>query len=316
MKKVNLLLLAFMAMVGYANAQTLVKWDFQNSDKQTACLTSLTYTADEQVNNATAVADFTNLQDWVTNKGVATSGFNGFDVLYTDAPGGDYLVSTRGWPIENSFFQLNNLNTLGKSNVSLVFETYTQTNKSYRSWKVEYQLNGTSTWESFEGNTWNLVADDVIAEIPIEKVNHVIELPVILQNSSSLFSLRILPSPTPANADGNPVSIDPSKSNNNLAWTKFDNIQLVNDDATAVPSIKSEEVVVYPSVLTAGQALNVQYSVSSEAVIGFYTLAGQLSKEVSCNSHGTIETADLKPGIYIYKVDLGEVEKTGKIIIK
>jgi len=309
MKKVNLLLVGFIVLICSVNAQTLVKWDFQNSGKQTACLTSLIYSADAQVNNATAEANFSNLKNWTNNKGESFLGFNGFDQLTGESTDGDYLVSTRGWTESGAFFQLSKLNTFGNSNVSLVFETYTQTNRNYRNWKVEYQIDGAQTWESFAGNTWNVVADDVIIDIPIEKVNHVVELPAILQNSASVFHLRILP------VTDSP-SIDPSKSNNNLAWTKFDNIELVNDYVTAVPSVNLDEIAVYPTVLIAGQSLNVEYSTSSKAVISFYTLAGQLSKEVVCNSQETIETADLKPGIYIYKVVLGEAEKTGKIVIQ
>jgi hypothetical protein len=311
MKRKCLLLIGIIAYVGILEAQTsLVEWDFQDSDKQTACMASKVYLADQQINNATAEINFSNLQSWTNNKGETLSGFNEFAQLTTETTDGDFLVSTRGWTIENSFFQLDNLNTSGNNNVSIVFDTYTQTTKSYRNWKVEYQLNGTSTWESFDGNTWDLVADDVITEIPIERVNHVIDLPAVLQNSASLFSLRILP------VSGSP-SIDPSKSNNNLAWTKFDNIKLVGEPVpTAVQSFSAEEIVVYPTVVGPGQEITVQFPNTSSAIVSFYSITGQLHKEVVCHSNTSIQSTGLESGIYVFKVDLGTTAKTGKIVIK
>ena len=309
MKKRSLLLITFVIVFYNLKSQTtIVEWNFQDDIKQTSCLDTKTYIADVQLNNATAVADFSDLKNWTANN-ETKFGLNEFSQLNNSTTDGNFLVSTRGWPIADAFFKLDNLNTSGNDNVSLAFETYTQSTKSYRNWKVEYKIEGGTTWESFEGNTWNLVANDVTTTIPVERVNHIIELPAVLQNSSALFSLRILPV-------ANSLSIDPTKSNNNLAWTKFDNIKLVNNMATSLPSINLDQIILYPSAILSGQKLNIEYPMNSKAIVSFYTITGQLSKSVSCNSNESIDIDDLNPGMYIYRIDVGEVKKTGKILIK
>ena len=83
---------------------------------------------------------------------------------------------------------------------------------------------------------------------------------------------------------------------------------IFNSDNAAVEGIESESAI----RIANGEII---YHVEKASAIAIYDLAGRKVIDANVDGAGSISTADLQNGVYVYSVK-GGVNKSGKILVK
>ncbi|SFQ09028.1 T9SS type A sorting domain-containing protein [Flavobacterium akiainvivens] len=119
----------------------------------------------------------------------------------------------------------------------------------------------------------------------------------------------------PAAADGFRFQVRTYRDVDNSGFIYYDDFSMIDNSVTSLVTEEIAGLKLFPNPLAAGSSLNITSNNGTDKSVAIYDVLGKQVFAGTTN-RGTVNTTDLKAGIYIVKITEGNKTATRKLIVQ